>query len=128
MNINKLSILLLIVFLFSSLGPTKAEDASIYPRCDKEGKLLCPSGYEPACKEEIEADLKPASTVKTEPKCFFYIDKQIPCCMKFAGVKKIDLGLEKLMLSPTAMVKVIGGGETYTLDREAIFCKKIADN
>jgi hypothetical protein len=114
-------LILTTLFLFCLPGFSQVKDNSVYPTCDKNGQLLCPDGYEPSCKEEEDL-------VKTEPKCFFYIDKHVPCCMKFAGIKKLDLGLEKLMLGPTSMVKVIGGGETYTLNREAIFCKKIADN
>jgi len=117
MNRIKFSILVAL-FFFCLPGFCEVEVNSVYPTCSKEGQLLCPSGYEPSCKEEEDL-------VKTEPKCFFYIDKHVPCCMKFTGIKKLDLGLEKLMLSPNTMVKIIGGGETYTLNREAIFCKKI---
>ncbi len=109
--------LLLIFVCFNSFCLAQDKDTSISPICSKTGNLICPENYVPDCiRKEDE---------KIDPRCVFYMNKYMPFCAKFAGIKKIDLGLEKLMLSPSTMIKVIGGGEAYTLNNEIIFCKRI---
>lgn len=110
----------LLIILSCFLQPVFAIEigpSSVYPVCSKSGDIICPDNFSPYCPEDKEN--------KGIPKCVLIGSMFIPGCWQFEGIKKIDLGLEKMMLSPTTMVKVIGGGETYTLNRETVFCKRI---
>ena len=94
-----------------------SEDFDLCPLCDQFGEIICPNGYEAACaSDEIPGPV---------PKCLLHNAKLIPGCWQFIGVQKIDLGLEHLMPFPNSMVEIIGGGETYTLNREIVGCKKL---
>ena len=111
--------LLVLSFLFAACAnaQTQIEDFVVSPLCDMNGLVTCPLGLKPDCANEEGSS--------TEPKCIFYGDKFISGCLKFVGMKKIDLNFEALMISPGSMIKVIGGGETYTLNREIVGCKKL---
>ena len=115
-------ILSILVFLFLFVidikAQTQIETFVTCPLCDMNGGIICPDGFEVSCLDDL-------SLATQQPKCIFYGDKYIPGCLKFVGIKKIDLGLEKLMLTPGTMVEVIGGGETYTLNREIVGCRKL---
>lgn len=114
---NNLFFLLLLIFCFSlPISALEIGPSSVYPICSKHGEIVCPDDFSPYCPDDKE--------LKSEPKCVLIGSMFVPGCWQFIGIKKIDLGLEKMMLSPTTMVKVIGGGETYTLNRETVFCKK----
>ena len=117
----KLFLLISISLILSAFAISNAisaqEDFNLCPLCTDKGNIICPLGFEPVCADENPGE--------TEPKCVFLETKYMPGCWKFIGIKKIDLNLESLMLSPTTMVKIIGGGETYTLNREIIGCKKL---
>ena len=114
-------ILSILVFLFLFVIDIKAqaqiETFVTCPLCDMNGGIICTDGFEVGCADDL--------SLATEPKCIFYEDKYVPGCLKFVGIKKIDLNLEALMLSPSSMIKVIGGGETYTLNREIVGCRKL---
>ena len=114
-------ILSILVFLFLFVidikAQTQIETFVTCPLCDVNGGIICPDGFEVGCADDL--------SLATEPKCIFYEDKYIPGCLKFVGIKKIDLNFESLMLSPSSMIKVIGGGETYTLNREIVGCRKL---
>ena len=117
-NVRFLSILILFFLFVSGVNAqTQIETFELSPLCDMNGGITCPIGFEVGCADD--------ASLVTEPKCIFYENKYIPGCLKFVGIKKIDLNLEALMLSPTSMIKVIGGGETYTLNREIVGCKKM---
>ena len=110
---------LIVFFLIvcDSNAKTQIEDFEVSPLCDMSGSIICPDGFEVGCADEL--------SLETQPKCIFYGEKYIPGCLKFIGIKKIDLNLEALMISPGSMLEVIGGGETYTLNREIVGCKKL---
>ncbi len=114
-------ILGILILLFLLAGDTNAqagiEAFEVSPLCDMNGEIICPVGFEIGCADDI--------SLATQPKCIFYENKYIPGCLKFVGIKKIDLNFEALMLTPSSMIKVIGGGETYTLNREIVGCKKL---
>ena len=113
-----LSILILLFwFVIDIKAQTQIETFVTCPLCDMNGGIICPNGFEVGCADDLP--------LVTEPKCIFYEDKYVPGCLKFVGIKKIDLNLEALMLSPSSMIKVIGGGETYTLNREIVGCRKL---
>lgn len=112
--------LFLLIFFIECLI-TKAVSAEvetflISPLCERE-TITCPDGYEAACADKISND--------TKPKCLFYGDKYIPGCWKFVGIKKLDFSLFPANMPPTTMVKITGGGEVYTLNREIIGCRKL---
>ena len=112
-----LSILVLFFLIIGSVkAQTEIEAFELSPLCDINGGIICPVDFEVGCADDL--------SLATEPKCIFYEDKFIPGCLKFVGIKKIDLDFESLMLTPGSMIKVIGGGETYTLNREIVGCKK----
>lgn len=112
-------LLLFSLFVFSTNLTANSETKPfiLCPLCNNDGKIICPSGFEAACQNEIPGD--------TEPKCILFGKKYMPGCWKFVGIKKLDLDFSGLMLSPSAMVKIIGGGETYTLNRDIIGCRKL---
>ena len=114
-------ILSILILLFLVIDDTNAqtpiETFEVSPLCDMSGSIICPVGFEAGCVGGI--------SLEVQPKCIFYEDKYIPGCLKFVEVKKIDLNFESLMLSPSSMIKVIGGGETYTLNREIVGCRKL---
>lgn len=119
---NKKEHILFILFLsimftsgMNAVGET--DSFQICPLCSKDGGITCPVGYEAGCQDETPGD--------TKPKCLFYGDKYIPGCWKFIGVKKLDFDFPSLGLPPTTMIKITGGGETYTLNREIVGCKKL---
>ncbi len=101
----------------SAIAQTQIDDFELSPLCDSNGALVCPLGYEAGCAN--------GGSLSTEPKCIFYGDKFISGCLKFEKIQKIDLNFENLMLSPGSMIEVIGGGETYTLNREAVGCRRL---
>ncbi len=104
-----------ILLTLASQVDSFAKPDSVYPVCSQGGNLLCPDDFEPACIDKQFS----------EPKCILLGSMFIPGCWKFIGIKKIDLGLDKLKMPGSTMVEIIGGGETYTLDREGVFCKRI---
>lgn len=118
-TITKFILMVLILLIANLKGFCETESVILCPLCDKDGKIICPSGYEAACQDEAPSE------GKTEPKCLILGRKYMPGCWKFVGVKKLDLDFSGLMLSPTSMIEIIGGGETYTLNRDIIGCKKL---
>lgn len=112
-----MKVVLFLLLLFFLPLDSKAESFNLCPLCSISGNVICPSGFEPACESEVPYVI--------EPKCIFYGNKYMPGCFKLVKIEKIDLGLSNLQLSPGTMVEVIGGGETYTLNRETIGCKKL---
>lgn len=113
------SYFLILFFLILIAFANKAfaeQEFYLCPLCNGD-KVTCPKGFEAAC-----ADLVPGETV---PKCIFFENKYIPGCWKFVGKKKLDLSLIPANMPPSTMIKVIGGGEIYTLNREIIGCKKL---
>ena len=111
--------ILILLFLVGNGTNAQTETEAFFasPLCDMNGGIICPVGSEVGCADDI--------SLATKPKCIFYENKYIPGCLKFAGIKKIDLNFEALMLTPSSMIKVIGGGETYTLNREIVGCRKL---
>ena len=112
----------ILIFIFCLLIPISflnvfAQDSYVCPLCTNDGKLTCPIGYEATCEGE-----------PIEPKCIFLEKKYIAGCWKFVGVKKLDFNFNSIDFPPSLMIEVIGGGETYTLNRDTIGCKKIIDN
>lgn len=105
---------LLVAFAFYP-QELNAESFNLCPLCTKHGEVICPGGYEPAC---------PESTEVLEPKCIFYGARYVPGCYKYVGIQKLDLDFSG-GLPKGYKVDVIGGGETYTLDREIVGCKKL---
>ena len=105
------------LFAFSVNAQTRIEAFELSPLCDMNGGIICPAGFEVGCADGVSLEI--------QPKCIFYENKYIPGCLKFVGIKKIDLNFEALMLTPGSMIKVIGGGETYTLNREIVGCKRL---
>ncbi len=110
-------LVLLILFVSSAIAQTQIESFELSPLCDMQGSITCPVGFEVGCASELP--------LISQPKCIFYGDKYISGCLKFEKMQKIDLNFESLMLTPGSMIKVIGGGETYTLNREIVGCKKL---
>jgi len=110
-------LILLFLVVCNSNAQTQIEDFEVSPLCDINGSIICPDGFKVGCADDV--------SLATEPKCIFYGEKYIPGCLKFIGIKKIDLNLESLMLTPGSMIEVIGGGETYTLNRETVGCKRL---
>ena len=106
------------LFFYCALSTFSQQAAfDVYPLCNIEGNLTCPEGFKADCLNE--------GTNTGQPKCIVYNGKFIPGCWTFTGINKIDLDFNALMLFPGAMVEVIGGGETYKLNRETIGCKKL---
>ena len=113
-----LSILILLFLVSCAVNAqTEIEVFELSPLCDSAGTIICPVGFEAGCADDL--------SLATQPKCIFYGNKYISGCLKFIGIKKIDLNFEALMLTPSSMIEVIGGGETYTLNREIVGCKKL---
>lgn len=110
-------ICLLTQIVISISAFAEPEHFSVCPLCSSEGVIICPIGYKAACENELPGD--------TVPKCIFYENKYVPGCWKFVGIKKIDFNLGSLKMPSTTMVEIIGGGETYTLNREIVGCKKL---
>ena len=111
-------VLVMILLLFTNLiAKGETESFNMCPLCSNQGELICPLGFEAACQNETPGD--------TEPKCILLEKKYMPGCWKFVGIKKLNLDFSGLMLSPTAMIEVIGGGETYTLNRDIVGCRKL---
>ena len=112
------SILFFLIFItFNSNAVADTSSFTLCPLCSNDGKIICPVGFEAACADnEGEA---------AEPKCIFLGNKYMPGCWRFVGIKKLDLNLSGLNLPASYMIGVIGGGETYTLNREIIGCKKL---
>ena len=119
-NKIKLSLIILIfllLFVSDVTAQTELEVFEVSPLCDSKGEVICPVGFEVGCADD--------PSLATEPKCIFYGNQYIPGCLKFIGIKKIDLNFGALMLTPGSMIEVIGGGETYTLNREIVGCKRL---
>lgn len=108
-------IILFLVFQIICMPFVKAEDFTMCPLCTKEGEITCPNGYAPACNDKVPFNSKPT--------CIFYGDRFVSGCWKFEKMQKLDLGLDKLF--PGAKVEIIGGGQTYTLNREIVGCRKL---
>ncbi len=109
--------ILLIQILCTSQSIASPEAISLCPLCTKEGAVTCPDGFQAICQDE--------TPTVYEPKCIFYENKFIPGCWKFVGINKINFNLSPVNMPPSIMIDVIGGGETYTLNREIIGCKKL---
>ena len=113
----------LIFILFTLLPVTgtcaraTAESFFVCPLCSMDGIITCPIGFEAACADQIPNI--------TEPKCVFLENKYVPGCWKFVGIKKLDLNFNPSNMPPSFMIDIIGGGETYTVDREAVGCRKL---
>ena len=118
-NVRFVFIFLVLFFLVvgSINAQTEIETFVLSPLCDMNGKLTCPDGFEVGCADDLSG--------VTKPQCIFYEGKYVSGCLKFIGIQKIDLNLEALMISPGSMVKIIGGGETYTLNKETVGCRKL---
>ena len=110
-------ILILIFYSFNCKASEETEISTICPLCSYDAKLICPIGFTAICEGE--------DSHKLEPKCIFYENKYMPGCWKFAGINKINLNLVPANMPPSTMIKIIGGGETYTFNREIIGCKKL---
>ena len=112
--------LILLSFLISLTSlpvSAESEDFSMCPLCDRLGNVTCPFGYEAGC-QRLNAEI-------SEPKCIFLENTYVSGCLTFIGIKKIE-GLDVLfMLGPNVKAEITGGGETYTLNREAIGCKRL---
>ena len=93
--------------------------SQVCPLCTMHGIITCPNGLEAACIDEVPGE--------TQPKCLFYENKYVPGCLKFVGIKKLDLNLLPANMPPSIMINIIGGGETYTLNREIIECRAIVN-
>lgn len=118
MNNLQSSILCLTFLMAINLGAFAYEDPfTLCPLCSQDGKVICPLGFEAACADETPGE--------TEPKCVFLGTKYMPGCWKFVGIKKLDFNIGVLNLPASYMAEVIGGGETYTLNREIIGCRKL---
>ena len=112
--------LILFLFILKILCLAVLAETEVFyvsPLCTKQGLITCPIGFEAACADEI--------IETTVPKCLFYENKYIPGCWKFIGVKKLDFALIPVGLPPGAMFEITGGGETYTLNREIVGCRKL---
>ena len=109
--------ILVLFFFFVGVvnAQTQIKTFELSPLCDMDGEVICPVGFEVGC----------SSKEATEPKCIFYEGRFISGCLQFVGIKKIDLNFEALMVTPGSMIEVIGGGETYTLNREIVGCRKL---
>lgn len=110
-------VIIIIVPCSNSLAQNDLESVQVCPLCTSNGKLICPNGFEVFCQNEIPDD--------TVPNCLFLQNKYTPGCLKYVGKNKLDFGFSKLNLPPTVMINIIGGGETYTLNRETIGCRKL---
>ncbi|MBI3589815.1 MAG: hypothetical protein HY094_00335 [Candidatus Melainabacteria bacterium] len=117
----KFLLLILFLIVLITLGSRAFCDSEAFyvsPLCTTEGSLTCPDGFEAACADEKPGD--------TEPKCLFLETKYVPGCWKFIGIKHLDLSLFPTNNMPSStMVKVTGGGEVFTLNREIIGCRKL---
>ena len=111
--------IILFALLFQAMSSlpivAKAEDLTICPLCNEEGTITCPLGFKAIC----------LSSDESEPKCLFLENRYVSGCWKFIGIKKLDLDIGIQNMPPSTMVKIIGGGETYTLNRETIGCRKL---
>ncbi len=108
---------LVLVICFNVSSALAVSELSLCPLCDRAGQIICPEGFEAICSDET------ANTY--EPKCIFYGDKYIPGCWKFVGINKLNFDLMPANMPPSIMIDIIGGGETYTLNREIVGCKKL---
>lgn len=120
MRKNKALKLLAILFCFAitnQIAYAEGGEFSVCPLCSNTGEVLCPLGSTAGCINDT-----PEETI---PKCVFYGDRYVAGCWKFIGIKKLDLDFSKLGMPPSLMIDVIGGGETYTLNRETIGCRKL---
>ena len=104
----------ILISLFLNTSNAFALDDDVCPLCTHEGKLTCPVGYQAICENE-----------PIEPKCVFLENKYVAGCWKFIGIKKLDFDFNSIDFPPSLMIEVIGGGETYTLNRETIGCRKL---
>ncbi|MBI1857994.1 MAG: hypothetical protein HYR97_02630 [Candidatus Melainabacteria bacterium] len=109
-----ISLIFLVSYMIFPIN-SLAEIFDLCPVCTVKGELLCPSGYEAACEQD--------DTEIHEPKCIFYGNRYVSGCLKFVGVNKLDLNFDTLL--PGSKVELIGGGETYTLNRETVGCRRL---
>ena len=107
----------MILFLGFFLNNANAKEEFVCPLCTHEGILTCPSGFIAFCDEKDAANI--------EPRCVFLENKYVAGCWKFIGIKKMDLNFNSIDFPPSLMIEVIGGGETYTLNKDTISCKKL---
>ncbi|MBI2996467.1 MAG: hypothetical protein HYY52_07180 [Candidatus Melainabacteria bacterium] len=105
------------LFFYCSYARANQEQFYLCPLCTQDGLIVCPDGFEAACSDK--------SVNNAEPKCILLGQKYIAGCWEFIGIKKVDLNLFPANMPPSLMVNIIGGGETYTLNRETIGCKEI---
>src|SRR3989338_9351607 len=114
-------LIILFVFFLSITLSSKANTSedlnsfSLCPLCSRDGQIICPVDYEAGCSNEKET---------SEPKCIFYGDKYVPGCLRFVGIKKLDFQMFPPSAIPGAMIEIIGGGETYELNRELVGCRR----
>lgn len=120
-NVSCSLLFLLTVFLSTSLiALSQSEQFIISPLCTMQGEIRCPEGFKAACSDE-----KAEGTI---PKCVFLGKNYVPGCWKFIRKQKIDFTIPSEGLRAVAHesdVKIIGGGETYNLNRETIGCRKL---
>ena len=115
MRVLILNLFLLILFTVSS---SYAEtEFYLCPLCDQSGNIICPAGYEAGClNSNVDGSL---------PKCLFLDGMYAPGCWKFEGIKKIDIGIDPSIFPPSWMAMIEGGGETYTVNKDTVGCKKL---
>ena len=97
--------------------PSFAQSFDLYPLCTTVGDITCPDGYLASCEDEINE--------KSEPRCLFYGSMHVPGCWKYIGKKSIDFSFLPNNLPSSAMIKITGGGDVFTLNREIVGCKKL---
>ena len=119
MKKNKLLLLSILFYLATINQIASTEDGPFFvcPVCSNTGEVLCPPDSTAGCIN--------ATPEETVPKCVFLENKYVAGCWKFIGTKKLDFDFTKLNMPPSVMINVIGGGETYTLNRETIGCRKL---
>ena len=116
MRFHQLIIFLLTLNIAGLQCFAKTEQFKLSPLCNND-EIVCPEGFEAACADEMPGD--------TTPKCLFLTDKYVPGCWKFIGMRNLDLSLLRNSLPPSAMVTITSGGQTYTLNRDIIGCRKL---
>lgn len=110
-------IFLFLLILFTVSSSSAETVFYLCPLCDQNGNITCPEGYQADClNSNIDGSL---------PRCVFLDSMYTPGCWKFEGIKKIDIGFDLSMFPPSWMAMIEGGGETYTLNRDTVGCKKL---
>lgn len=114
----KKAIILTTVFLVGSLISANAEQVvpgvDVCPMCSMDGLVTCPNGFEITCEAEENS----------QPQCIFLGSMYVPGCYKYQRDENIDLSFLQKQMPPSTMTKIIGKSQVFTLNREAIGCKK----